>query len=94
MAEGIEVGGADPAIVGESGGFGWVVDGGDAVDPALAFEEHGADEGGGLDSRDSAEFVEDAVVEGGANFVFLEVFALEIDVGSDDVVGREAFVEG
>ena len=69
-------------------------DGIDAVDPAFAGEEHGADERGGLDSGKSAEFFEDAVVEGGADFVVGEVVALKVDVGGDDVVGGEAAVEG
>ncbi len=41
-----------------------------------------------------AEFVEDTVVEGGADFVFFEVVALQVDVGGDDVVGGETFIEG
>ena len=41
-----------------------------------------------------SEFCEDAIVEAGAVFVFAEGVALEVDIGGDDVVGGETFVEG
>jgi hypothetical protein len=47
-----------------------------------------------LNARECAEFGEDSFVEGGADFVCFEVVALEVDVGGEDVVGGETFVEG
>ena len=70
------------------------VDGSDAVDPTLAFEDHGADERDGLNAGKGAEFGEDSVVEGGTDFIVFEVVALKIDVGGDDVVDGETLVEG
>ena len=70
------------------------IDGRHAVDPALAFEDHGADERDGLHARKGVEFFEDAIVEGSTHFVFFEAVALEEDVGGEDVIGGEAFVEG
>ena len=93
LLNGGEVVGANPSIIGE-GAVLRMVGGVDAVDPAFAGEEHVADEGDGLDSGQSAEFLENAVVEAGAGFVFGEGFALQVDIGGDDVVGGEAGVEG
>ena len=93
LAKGGEVVWADPAIVRESG-FVWDDQWGDAVDPAFAFEDHGADERDGLDAGEGAKFCEDAVVEADSDLVVCEGRALEEDVGSDDVFGGEAFVEG
>ena len=45
-----EVIGADPAIVCKCAGAHGLVGACDAVDPALAFEEHATDHGGGLDA--------------------------------------------
>jgi hypothetical protein len=47
-----------------------------------------------LNAGEGVELLKDSVVECGADFVVLEVVALEEDVGGHDVIGGEAFVEG
>jgi hypothetical protein len=94
LSQGGEVAGTDPAIVCQLTFVGGLGDGNDAVYSAFSGEQHVADQRSRLEAGKSAQFFEDAVVEAGTVLVLAEGIAMEVDVGGDDVVGREALVKG
>ena len=92
---GLEIAGADPAVLGGGtreertrvGGQG------DEVAPAIAFEGKHADDAGGAHAGQVAQAIERALIEG---FTLLRLRVLVVrknDIGSDDVLGGEAAVD-